>query len=254
MKEDQYLLSSVNNTLQLLDVLSRYQALSLAEMAKLVSFDKASIFRMMYTLEKNGYVQKDDQARYSLGIKFLQYGGIVSSRQSMIRTASSYMQRFCQETGMSAHLGLLSGNRIVTVHIEDPMFDIQVSARVGMSAPAYSTAMGRAILANLPFNELDALCDHFTFKRYSDKSILSMQQLMDTLQQVRDLGYASDIDDRFPGFGALGMPVFNAAGRCIAAVSFITLSRNLENGFDELLPPLKKMAEDISAALGAVSC
>ena len=71
MEKDRYLLSSLNNALCLLDLLSHASSLSLAELTHLSGMDKASVFRSLYTLEKNGYVQKLPEARYRLGMKFL---------------------------------------------------------------------------------------------------------------------------------------------------------------------------------------
>ena len=45
----------------------------------------------------------------------------------------------------------------VTICKEESPYDIQVTARVGMNAPAYATAMGQAILAFLPEKQLDVL-------------------------------------------------------------------------------------------------
>ena len=69
MEKDRYLLSSLNNALCLLDLLSHASSLSLAELTHLSGMDKASVFRSLYTLEKNGYVQKLPEARYRLGMK-----------------------------------------------------------------------------------------------------------------------------------------------------------------------------------------
>ena len=54
MEKDRYLLSSLNNALCLLDLLSHASSLSLAELTHLSGMDKASVFRSLYTLEKNG--------------------------------------------------------------------------------------------------------------------------------------------------------------------------------------------------------
>ena len=87
MEKDRYLLSSLNNALCLLDLLSHASSLSLAELTHLSGMDKASVFRSLYTLEKNGYVQKLPEARYRLGMKFLYYGNLVAAQQDIVTAA-----------------------------------------------------------------------------------------------------------------------------------------------------------------------
>ena len=83
MEKDRYLLSSLNNALCLLDLLSHASSLSLAELTHLSGMDKASVFRSLYTLEKNGYVQKLPEARYRFGLRRLRrvYGQGAAGRE-----------------------------------------------------------------------------------------------------------------------------------------------------------------------------
>lgn len=252
MEKDRYLLSSVNNTLSLLELFAHHSSLSLAELSRMSSFDKASLFRMLYTLEKNGFVIKNEDARYSLGLKLLHYGGLVAARQDVITQAKPFMQEFSQRTGLAAHLGRLSQGRVVTVHIEDPPYDIQVTARVGMNAPAYSTAMGRVLLAYLPKEEYETLCQKFSFKQYSSASVKNADELTDLLGKVRRQGWAMDLDERFPGFGSLAVPVFDYSGRCVAAVGLVTLAQNVRQNQLEYCAHLMELAPDISHALGYI--
>ncbi len=78
-----------------------------------------------------------------------------------------------------------------------------------MNAPAYATAMGQAILAFLPEKQLDVLLNRYTYKRYSPRSVTDQNQCRVILAEVRRSGYATDIDDRFPGFGSVACPVFD---------------------------------------------
>lgn len=249
MKNDPYLLQSVNNTLSLLDIFSHYRHLTLAQLTRLTPFDKASLFRMLHTLEKNGLLTRSGEG-YSLGLKLLHYGGLVAARQDVVAQAKPFMQDFCQRTGLSTHLGRLSQGRVVTVHIEDPPYDIQVTARVGMSAPAYATAMGRVLLAHLPAEELEKQCAGFVYKRYSPTSLQDRAQLDELLAQVLQQGWACDMNDRFPGFAGLAVPVFNCSGRCVAAVGLVTLAQNVEMNREQYLAELRQLGPDISRALG----
>lgn len=250
-EKDKYLLSSVNNTLGLLDVLAARGSMSLAELARETDHDKASLFRMMHTLEVNGFVSKDANARYSLGLKLLYLGGSVLSRQDLTEVARPRLIAFCREHGVSAHLASLSGARVVTTEVETPATDMQVTGRVGMSARAHSTAMGRAILANIPEAELLALLPSFKYVAYTPRSIANEEELMGVLEQVRASGFATDINDRYLGFGSIAAPIFDFSGKCVAACGIVTLAQTAEEKLDEYASAVRELAAAISADLGA---
>ncbi len=248
--KDKYLLSSVNNTLRLLDVLAAHGSMSLAELARETGHDKASLFRMMHTLEVNGFVAKDDEARYSLGLKLLYLGGTVVTGQDLTQVARPRMLAFCREQGVSVHLGRLSGTRVVTTDVETPATDLQVTGRVGMSARVHSTAMGRAILANLPEAELAQMMGSFKYISYTPRSVKSGEELLEILDQVRERGFATDINDRYQGFGSLAAPIFDFSGKCVAACGIVTLAQAVEENLEAYARAVRELAAAISADLG----
>ena len=249
-EKDKYLLSSVNNTLGLLDVLAANGSLSLAELGRLTDFDKTSLFRMMHTLEANGFVSKDADARYSLGLKLIYLGGAVVARQDITQVARPHMLAFCREKGLPVHLGRLSGARVVTTDVEMPLSDLQVTGRVGMSARAHSTAMGRAILANLPEAELGVLIEGFKFIPYTENSVTSADELRGLLDRARADGYATDANDRYRGFGSVAAPVFDFSGKCVAACGVVTLAQDVEKNAEAYGAAVKELASRISGDLG----
>lgn len=249
-EKDKYLLSSLNNALSLLDLLSHYKCLTLAQVAQLSGLDKSVVFRCLYTLEKNGYVEKDTDGQYSLGIKFLYYGGLVLQRQDITEVARPYLQSLTLKCKIAAHLANLNGSRVVTIQKEESPYDIQVTARVGMNAPAHTTAMGRVLLAWTPEEQLTVILSQLQFKRYSPASLTSEAELRRYLMLVRQHGYATDIDDRFPGFGSIACPIFDHTGSITAAVGLVGLSQTIRTNQGTFCQELSQAALDISQALG----
>lgn len=249
--KDKYLLSSVNNTLGLLDVLAKHGSMSLAELARTTGHDKASLFRMMHTLEANGFVSKDDDARYSLGLKLLYLGGSVVAHQDLTEVARPRMMAFCREKGISAHLARLSGTRVVTTEVETPAADLQVTGRIGMSARVHSTAMGRAILANMDEAEVERMMPSFKYVAYTPRSIKNDDELLAVLEKVRTDGYATDINDRYQGFGSIAAPIFDFSGRCVAACGIVTLAQAVEENLEAYAADIRELANAISTDLGA---
>ena len=67
--------------------------MGVAEISKELNLGKASVFRMLYTLEKKDYIHKTSDAKYKLGIKFAHYGTIVLERQNVLSVIKPYLQK-----------------------------------------------------------------------------------------------------------------------------------------------------------------
>ncbi|MCD8120480.1 MAG: IclR family transcriptional regulator [Lachnospiraceae bacterium] len=251
-KKDPYLLSTVSNTLGVLDLLSHYQGLTLAEIHRKTGQDKASLFRILYTLEKGGYVEKIEGAKYRLGYKFFFYGNRAALNSDIVQVARPFLQGLAFETKLAAHLGALHNGRIVTIHKEESPYDVQVTARVGSNAPAYATAQGQAILAFLPEERREHIIRDYTYRQYSTKSILNADECRKVLDEVRRLGYGTDIDDRFPGFGSYAVPIFDYSGEPVASVGVVATSERLREHKEEVVPKIFETARAISEKMGAL--
>lgn len=249
-EKDKYLLQSVSNTLQVLKLLSKNDNLGVAEISKLSGFDKASTFRMLYTLEKFDFVEKTSDAKYRLGLKFLYYGAIVSERQNLIEIARPAMKRACERCYLPFHISILEHGRAVTIHKEEPSGDIQITARVGMSVPAYCTALGRVLLANLPKAEQEEQLAKYDIHIYSERSIRSVEELRLALQQILQRGYDVENNDRFAGFGCVAVPVVDHRGNCIASLGIVTLAQRIEHDYPAFIRELNQTSHEISVALG----
>ncbi|MCD8007252.1 MAG: IclR family transcriptional regulator [Oscillospiraceae bacterium] len=250
MEKDPYQLSTVTNSLAVMDTLSHYKSLSLAELQRQTGQGKSSLFRILCTLEKNGYIEKIDGPRYRLGYKFFYYGMLVEMRQDLVTVARPLLQKLAYSTKMTIHMGTLNRDRVVTICKEESPYDIQVTARIGSNAPAYASAMGQAILAYLPEEKREALIKGYTYKKYSDHSILNADECRRMLDEVRECGYGTDVDDRFTGFGSVACPVFDYSGEPVGAIGTVAIAQKIIAQKDIFLPELRETANAISKQMG----
>lgn len=250
MDNDKYLLSSVDHTLSLVELLAHHDEMTLAEIIRDSGYDKSSTFRMLYTLVQNQIVEKTDDGHYKLGIKLLYYASKVLQRQDTLTVAKPFMKILSQQLNMPILFGQLSGNRILTIHIEDEVAGPHVTGRMGMNASAHTTAMGRICLASMDDEARSAVLDTLHFKRYSDHSVLSRQELEPVLHEAQVNGYAMDIDDRYPGFGSIAVPLRDFNGTCVAALGIVSTTAEISNRKEGLISAMKDTASKVNEALG----
>ena len=101
---------------------------------------------------------------------------------------------------------------------------------VGSRLPAHATSMGRAMLAFLPPEEVEAMLDEVELKAITSHTITSRTKLKRGLREIRNRGYAFNDQQMVEGVRGVAAPIFGVLGRPIAAVN---LSIHREVGDEE---------------------
>jgi len=248
MGKDQYLLSSLDNALQLIDLLSEKEDLGLAEITKSLNMSKASVFRMLYTLEKRAFVKKSDDAKYDLGMKFVRYGTIVTERQNIVQKSRPYMQKLRDTFNETAHLAIITqSGKMVFIYKEYSASSIQMTARVGTEKEAYCTATGKVLLAYLPSGEQESIAHAYDYQQYTPNTIMSPESLLEELARIREQGYSVDNEESEVGLTCLSAPILDYRGQCVAALSLSGPTARMVDRKAELVAALKDAAGKILA-------
>lgn len=100
--DEKYLLQSVNNALAIIDVLCEHDNLGLAELASYMNLGKSTVFRLLYTLQRKGYVSKDRNSKYHLSFKFARIGTIVTKRSELIELIHPFLMELSALSGETA--------------------------------------------------------------------------------------------------------------------------------------------------------
>ncbi len=106
--DKRYILSSVNHTLKVLEILMIRDDISLDELTRLTGYNKTSVFKMLYTLEHQGFVKKRDKTHYQLGDKLNSYAAVAANRQKLIDHAEGVVLRLWANVQQSVILCSLS--------------------------------------------------------------------------------------------------------------------------------------------------
>lgn len=249
--QDLYLLTSVSHSLEILDLLSDRDSLTIAEICKELHFGRSSVFRILYTLEKGHYVLKDENARYSLGYKFASYGAKVSKKQDIVAVSRPYMRRLRDAFNETTQLGVLTdAGKVVFIAKETGNFSIQMNAAVWLEKEAYSMASGKVMLAQRPADEQLYFAERYDYKPFTENTIRGQEQLLAQLSAIKSAGYAADLEEGEPGLVCYAAPIYNCAGNCEASLSISGPSARMYPMQNRLVDAVRQAARDISAALG----
>ena len=197
--------------------------------------------------------QDEETGKYLLGVRLLQYGYAVEKSMDIISIAHPFLTALSAEYDETCHLATLSGTNIVYIGKAESMKTLQLGTRPGAVMPAYCSALGKALLAQLSESKLNDLLDDIVFEKFTPNTIGSPEELIEELKKVRVEGCAYDSAEREAGLFCVAAPIFDSQSECVAAVSLSVLQSKVETvGMDNLKASVMKTARGISKALGCM--
>jgi DNA-binding IclR family transcriptional regulator len=114
----------------------------------------------------------------------------------------------------------------------------------------HSTSVGKALLAWLPKQELEAIVRQQGMKKRTPKTIKTVSRLLADLEHVREQGYAVDDEENSLGARCLGAPIFDATGNVTAALGVSgTITQVDEENHPKIVEALKETTRRISRQL-----
>ena len=227
------------------------RGLSLAECAALLGYSKPTTLRILRTLARRGFLQVDEERGvYKLGVTLLRLGMDFLEQLDLRRVALPFLQELAEQTGETVHLGVLHDAEVVYIEKVESRHAVRMFSRLGHSMPACSTGVGKAILAFLAPNELDAALPDRIEKRTS-RTLTSHAALRAQLAEIRERGYSTDDLENEDGIRCVGAPIFDHHRIVCAAISIAgPEGRITPDLFPELGARVREAALRISAQMG----
>ncbi|MBB3661680.1 MULTISPECIES: IclR family transcriptional regulator [Prauserella salsuginis group] len=208
--------------LALLGVLARHPGpVSAATLAREAGVPRSSTYHLLTELQAAGFVvHLPAERRYALGIAAFELGSSYLRHDPLERLAGPILRRLVDETGHTAHLGVLHGRELVYLIKERPPQPQTVVTDVGVRLPAHLTASGRAMLMHLPKPQVRALFPAASaFVRRTGRGPRSLAELRATLAAHERLGWAVEDGHVTAEFASVAYPAFDHGGRPLAAIS-----------------------------------
>ena len=249
---DKNILSSVNHTLKILDLLCVRTNLGVSEISRITGYDKASVYKMLYTLQHRGYVLKDENARYNISDK-LAPGVKPAERQSVSDVAEPYLKRLRNLTHETVMLGVLNtSGRVVILAKEDGNNPDSLKTRVAFELDAYSNALGKVLLSHLDPAFLEALGQVIELYPLTPNTVTDKEVLKKQLIECRQADYYEQYDENYIGHSDISAPIFDSNGRIVAGLSVACPTYRLKEKRDIFITYLKEAAAAISKDMGYI--
>ncbi len=252
VSRDRYSNRSLAKALRLLDLFDAEQPeLTLTEMAEALDTRAGSIYSIVSTLHRHGYLQRDpDTKRYRLGLRLLILASRILASLDIRERAKPVLKRLSRELWANAQLGVLYDDEVLYLDREGPALGVVLSSAVGRCVPAHCTALGKVFLA---YDDEAAarVCSAGELSPVTIYTITNPEELRMQLDEVRERGYAVDMEEYHEGSVCVGAPICNYERLVVGGLSMSVGRARLErDSIDTLIKAVVDGAAEVSEAMG----
>jgi IclR family KDG regulon transcriptional repressor len=218
--KDVYYIEVVGRALDLLEVFVHEQKpqLSLKEIADRLDQRMNSVFRLLYTLSKHGYIIKKDK-QYELGSKLLDLTSAKMRHTDLVSLARPYMDALLERFRETVNLGIMMDGKVRYVEVRESPERFRLVEHVGGTDPIHCTALGKAHLAYLPYTEVREILKIYGMPRITEHTLDTLSALKIDLEKTRVRGYAVDDQESMLGGYCVAVPILDGDEHPIAAMS-----------------------------------
>jgi DNA-binding IclR family transcriptional regulator len=252
-----YAIQTVGNALRLLEIFHGEAELGVSELARRLELHKNNVFRLLATLELDGYVEQSSKTDcYRLGVRCLELGNAYARSCSLSERAGPILEDLVGQLGETAHLGVLRDFEVVHLNGVEARNLLAAVSRIGKRLPSHCSALGKTLLGCASA----ATREHFDRRldeepRLEARTALTLvdrHKLFEQLRVVAGQGFALDLGECEDGLHCAAAPVYGDDEQLVAALSVSgPASRLSEDGlYREVVPVLNAAAAKLSTALG----
>lgn len=221
--------------------------LTFSELVARAGLPRTTVHRIRYALEHEGFVCTDEATgRLHLGPGLLQLA--VASRRDLPTVAKPYLERLSRELNETVDLAVLDGMHVLFIAQHPaPQRSLMVVSHVGARFPAFCTANGKALLAQLPPDELRRRLPR-RLETPSQHRPVARDDLLRELDEVRRTGIGIDREEHHTGICGIGVVISDLDGS-MAAITVPMPASRFDADADDVAEALLRVRDELQVAL-----
>ena len=239
-------MSSVQRVVSLMETMLETDGdISIRELAQRTGVPKSTVQRLLNSLETSGWVDQDEKTQnYHIALRFLSFADAWRLKLELTRQARRVMNEQCAQTHQTILLLVQEGVQGICLHKVEPERTIKLVAEVGKAFPLYAAACGKILLAFAPPSFQEEILSS-PLKSYTPKTITDPSALREEIRKIRREGCAISFEEMTLGAAEIAVPLLNAQGDLVAALSIAGLHFDMEGRFTEFEELLREGARRI---------
>lgn len=233
----------------LLLLAERKEKMSLLEIEQALEIPKSSTFELVYTLVEKGFIDQVDK-KFLLGINAFLVGSSYSDKLNLIQISKPILTDLSKETEETVFLAKHLNSQIIYLDKYSDYAGMASTCKIGSSKGMYYTGLGKSILAAWSESEVINYFNSTTFEKFTEKTIVTLDELLIDLEKSRTRGYAMEITEGKIDTFCVSAPIFNHQNEVIASISVTAHIYQMDKKLDLMIELITKAALTISTKLG----
>jgi IclR family acetate operon transcriptional repressor len=223
----------------------------LVDLQRQLNADNAVLLRLLNGFQLRDFVRRDDVARYHLGPAAMELAHSFLAGIDVRDAARSTMHRLVAESRETVHLGALRDVGVIYLDKIEAEQTVRMHSQIGRLMPAYSTALGKAMLAAGPPEVVERVIGAGMSSR-TPRTITTRRALRRELDMVRQQGFAIDDLENEDGVRCVGAAILDHQNAVVAALSISAPAFRFSlDDAHRVGPTIARAAREVSTRLGA---
>jgi DNA-binding IclR family transcriptional regulator len=229
------------------------RGVTVSQLARKLQLPRSTGHALLLTYQRSGYVQRDEKTgRYCLGSRLHTIANMALGGITLRGHAGPLLYQLMQDTGLTVHLAVMENNEVILIDRISPPGTPPLATWIGKRMGLHCTALGKALIAYLPVEEVDDMIRKQGMIRHNENTIASKRKLRVACEEVRQFGYSIDDEEEEIGIRCIGAPVFDDTGEAVAAISISGTKAQLEN-ISSVAARVKETACRLSLELNSIT-
>lgn len=241
--------ASVARAMRVLEAFADHSdGVALTPLSAELGYGKASLSKIMATMEREGFIRRDGAGHFHLSWRLLALAFGHAQRVGISGVCMPVLQALADETDELVQLAVIEGEHVLFVaKAEGPGQTLRLVPLVGVVAPTHATASGKVWLASLPDGQALQVMRRQGLARVTSRTITSRARLLVELRRVRRAGYAITDGELAEEGRAIAAPIVHG-GRVVGAVAVSGPSFRLSlSRLQRLAPRVLRAARELQA-------
>ena len=245
---------SASRTVALLELLAARgdRPARLDELAEELGVPRSSMYQLLRTLIDCGWVRTDTTGSlYGIGIRALHTGTSYLDSDPHVRAARPYLDEASDALGETIHLARLDGPNVVYLATRESHEYPRTISRVGRRIPAHAGALGKALLAERPDDQLPL--PEGPLEPRTKNTHVERATLLTDLAGVRDRGYSIDREESVTGIAGFGFALRYDSPAVDAISCSVPVARLSEEHEARVVAVMREIRTKIESVLSPAS-
>ena len=243
--------ASVLKALAIVDLIADEGPASLAELAAKTGLPKSTLFRLLSTICRAGFLDRTPSGDYALAVKLWRVGAKAIDYATMHPLIAASLRALVDATGETAHYSIYESGYAVQVEKVECSQPIRAHTRIGGRSPGYASATGKALLAYQPAEEIERVAK--SAKRHTTATILDPFELNEELASIRETGCAYNRGEWRDGVWSVAAAVFDYRSQVLGSIGVSGPQDRVEPAIDRIARAVLRHARAMTVANGGLA-